>query len=150
MSKQKQKGTSFETACVRWLKERLGDERIHRAALTGAHDTGDIHGIFAHGARGIVECKNYKTYAPSLIATFKRQTLAEQANADADFSLLVLHANGTDGTGKRKSFGTNPVYVHVESLTRIHPTLKGKELGDFWFKTTLEDVAQMIEGRPWK
>ena len=49
MSRQRKKGTAFETALVRWLRERLGDGRIERRALHGSRDIGDVYGLVCHG-----------------------------------------------------------------------------------------------------
>lgn len=90
MSIQREKGTRFETEVVRYLRAQLGDERIERRALHGAKDMGDIHGLFAHGYEGIIECKAHRSVTWSLIGKWQRQTLDERENADADFALLVV------------------------------------------------------------
>ena len=56
-TKPKALGTAWETAVVRYTQAQLGDERIERRALHGARDMGDVHGLFAHGYEGIIECK---------------------------------------------------------------------------------------------
>ena len=48
-SRQKAKGTRFESSVVRYMREALGDDRIERRALHGTQDMGDIYGIRAHG-----------------------------------------------------------------------------------------------------
>ena len=88
-TKPKALGTEWETAVVRYTKAQLGDERIERRALHGARDMGDIHGLFAHGYEGIIECKRDRDMGASDLAEYQRQTLDERENADADFALLV-------------------------------------------------------------
>lgn len=90
MSIQREKGTRFETEVVRYLRAQLGDERIERRALHGAKDMGDIHGLFAHGYEGIIECKAHRSVTWSLIGKWQRQTLDERENADADWAALVV------------------------------------------------------------
>ena len=89
MSVQREKGTRFETAVVRYLREALEDERPERRALHGSKDMGDIHGLYSHGYSGIVECKAVRDMGAKALAEYQRQTLDERENADADFALLV-------------------------------------------------------------
>ena len=90
MSVQREKGTRFETAVVRYLREALEDERPERRALHGSKDMGDIHGLYSHGYSGIVECKAVRDMGAKALAEYQRQTLDERENADADFALLVV------------------------------------------------------------
>ena len=90
MSKQRAKGTRFESALVKYLREGLEDERPERLALHGSKDMGDIHGLFAHGFSGIVECKAVRAAGTKALAEWQRQTIDERDNADAGFALLVV------------------------------------------------------------
>lgn len=158
MSKQRAKGTAFETGFVRFARAVLGDERIHRAALSGSRDQGDVHGLFAHGYEGIVECKNVKSVNRALLEDFKRQTLNERDNADADFSILVVHEPGCDATGKKPSFGDNSAYMTVWDLFRIFPKAAIKcvestptdfgvsQVLDMWVRVSVIDALTMIGG----
>lgn len=58
MSRQKQKGTAFETAIVEYLQNQLCDDTIERRALNGTADRGDISGVTFCGHRMVLECKN--------------------------------------------------------------------------------------------
>lgn len=88
--KPKQRGTEFESAVVRYMRAQLDDERIERRALHGSKDMGDIHGLWAHGFSGIVECKAVRAAGAKALAEWQRQTLDERENADAGFALLVV------------------------------------------------------------
>ncbi len=55
MSRNKQKGTAFETLVVRWLAEN-GFPYAERRALAGTHDCGDVTGIPGL----VIECKTTK------------------------------------------------------------------------------------------
>ena len=88
-TKPKAKGTAWETAVVRYMRAQLDDERIERRALHGSKDMGDIHGLWAHGFEGIVECKAVRAAGSKALAEWQRQTLDERENADAGFALLV-------------------------------------------------------------
>lgn len=89
-TKPKALGTEWETAVVRYTRAQLDDERIERRALHGSRDMGDIHGLFAHGYEGIIECKRDRDVGARALAEYQRQTIDERENADADFALLVV------------------------------------------------------------
>lgn len=97
-TKPKDLGTRWESAVVRYMRSQLDDERIERRALHGSKDMGDIHGLFAHGFSGIVECKAVRAAGAKALAEWQRQTLDERENADAGFALLVVK-NFNHGVG---------------------------------------------------
>ena len=111
-TKPKALGTEWETAVVRYTKAQLGDERIERRALHGSKDMGDIHGLFAHGYEGIIECKRDRDMGAAALAEYQRQTIDERENADADFALLVVK-NFNHGTGEAYC------WVTLRDLARI-------------------------------
>lgn len=145
-NKPKKIGTQFETDCVSFLRERLGDDRIERRALHGNRDLGDIFGLFAHGSEGVIECKCHKKWGPADLDKWKSQTVAERGNADADFALLVVHRNGVG----RKRFGENDCHLQVRDLERVmggdFRCLAGESAKEVWVRVTLEDACKMIEG----
>lgn len=146
VSRQKAKGTAFETACVRFLRARLGNDGIERRALHGTGDQGDLFGLEAHGKRGIVECKDYAKWGNALLAEWQRQTVDERGNAGADFALLVIHkANVGD-----KRFGDNHCFMQIRDLEvvidGIMTVLAGETAKDMWVRVTLEDACRMMLG----
>ena len=142
MSRQKQKGTAFETACARWLSDALG-EHVERRALHGSRDLGDLFGICANGWGGIAECKDVRAVTPSLVAEWRRQTLAERYNADADFGLLVIHSPGAG----QKGFGRNRVDVTYRDLARISGIGEVPAWADeAWVTLDLETAATLMRG----
>ncbi len=144
MSKSKRVGTSFETSCVRYLRERLGDDRIERRALHGKHDMGDIFGLHAHGHEGIVECKSVKQVGKALLAEFREQTSNERENAGADFALLVIHRPGVG----EKRFGENACHMQVRDLEKIaggsFTCLAGESAMGMWVSMSLEDACRLM------
>ena len=88
-TKPKALGTAWETDVSNYVAKELDDERIERRALHGSKDMGDIHGLFAHGYEGIIECKRDRDMGAKALEEYQRQTLDERENADADFALLV-------------------------------------------------------------
>ena len=142
MSRQKQKGTAFETACARYLSRELG-ERVERRALHGSRDMGDLYGIYAHGFAGIAECKDHKAQTPSLVAEWRRQTRDERDNADADFGLLIVHVPGAGAKG----FGRNRVDVTQRDLARLSGLAVPPDWADeIWVTLDLETAVALMCG----
>lgn len=110
----KQKGTVMETAVLRYLRAVFGDgERtIRKSALAGKDDEGDIHGLFCHGGRIILEVKNCRKYEPK---EWLKQAERERGNADADYGVVVFHVNGIglDRTGEQG------VLMTLETFARL-------------------------------
>ena len=143
-TKPKALGTAWETDVRNYVAKELGDERIERRALHGSKDMGDIHGLFAHGYEGIIECKRSKALGAATMAEFQRQTLDERENADADFALLAVK-NFNHGTGE------GFCWVTIRDLTRICLGIEGHgELADLyddvWVCMTLRDAARRMKG----
>lgn len=157
MNKSKNKGTRLESGLVRYLKAKTGDSFIHRSALHGNHDEGDVQGINAHGAFGIAEVKNVRELTPSLLSKFELQTDIERGNANADFAFLFVHEPGCDQTGTTKTFGRNSVYITVRDLATVTLCLHADEtpyrisrlLDDTWVRLTLDDFVNLLtDGEP--
>lgn len=144
MSKEKAKGTRYETSVVRYLHEALGDPRAERAAPHGVADVGDIAHIWAHGFEGIAECKCYREVAPSDVARFRAETLAERKRVGADFALLVVSAY-------RRGVAQSGVHVTIPDLTRICNGIQS--VGDLaqlydehWVVMTLAEACNLMRG----
>lgn len=78
----KARGTSAETAVVRWLRDN-GHPHAERRALAGAHDLGDITGI-----PGI--CIEVKAGRTLRFAAWMRETDAEQMASGSNHGILVV------------------------------------------------------------
>jgi hypothetical protein len=107
MSRSKAKGTAFESAVVRWLSSALGAEpgAIHRETLHGSHDEGDVGGIYAHGRRVVMECKNHSR---DELPRWLREAEAERGNVDALAGVVV---------SKRRGIGESRMGEQLVSLT---------------------------------
>lgn len=83
----KRKGTEWETAVTRYLREVVPDgDDIRRVAQTGRMDTGDVH------ARPFVlECKNV---ARVDLAGFTEQARREAENAGLSYGVAVVKRRG--------------------------------------------------------
>ncbi len=143
-NRSKSRGTSFETQCVRYLRQRLGDDGIERRALHGSYDMGDVFGLHAHGNVGVIECKNVARYGPADIERWRGQTVAERGNAGADFALLVIHQ---PGCGKTR-FGMNRCDMQLRDLDAIagegFTCLMGDSMRGVWVTMTVEDACRVI------
>lgn len=81
MSKPKAKGTTAETAVVRYLQTWW--PAAERRALSGNQDKGDVAGI-----PGV--CIEVKAAKTQLIGPWQRETLTEMGHANAGVCLLVV------------------------------------------------------------
>lgn len=111
MSRQKQKGTAFETAIVEYLQDKLCDDTIERRALNGTCDRGDISGVTFCGNRVVLECKNE---ARMRLAEYIREAETEAKN-DGAFYYAVIHKKRGVGISTLQTVGqqyvTMPLYV---------------------------------------
>lgn len=111
MSRQKQKGTAFESAIVEYLQDKLCDENIERRALNGTLDRGDISGVTFCGLRMVLECKNE---ARMRLAEYVREAETEAKN-DGAFYYAVIHKKRGVGISTLQTVGqqyvTMPLYV---------------------------------------
>lgn len=81
MSKSKAKGTTAEREVVRYLQQWW--PTAERRALSGNKDRGDVAGV-----PGL--CVEVKAAVQPRPAEWKRETLTEQQNAGAAYSMLVV------------------------------------------------------------
>ena len=146
MNKSKARGTSFETAVARWLRLALDEPTIERRARHGAHDRGGRCGIVAHGRGGLGECQNYKRYGRADVEEWRRQTLAERDNADADFAVLVIHKPGCGGDAKSPTMGLNRVDLTIGDLCNVSVGMRClmAEPDDHWVTIELDELARLI------
>lgn len=146
VNKAKSKGTKFESAVVKYLREGLEDERPERMALHGSQDMGDIGHLYAHGFKGIAECKSHKKVYSRIVEEWRQQTLDERENADADFALLIVDLYG-------RPTGESQVHVTIRDLARIclgmrvATTPRLSELYDNqWVVMTLDEAIYLMRG----
>jgi hypothetical protein len=112
----KQAGTKFESDVVRYLRERLGDDRIERRAKSGAKDRGDIAGVrTALGERVVIECKDV---ARLNLSGWVDEADIERGNDDAAVG-MVAH--------KRRGYGP-------------------AQMGGTYVTMTLDDFAALLAG----
>lgn len=92
MSRSKAKGTAFESLFVKWLRQRLGDDRIERMPLNGNKDRGDIAGVRTLlGEKVVVEAKSHARYN---LAGWIAEAEKERGNADAHVGVVVFKRVG--------------------------------------------------------
>ena len=107
MSRAKQKGTSAETAFVRFL-QKTGWPYAERRALASANDLGDVVGTI-----GLCwEVKNHKTYK---IPAWLDETKVETDNSKSDYGILVVKPNGVGLNSVDKWWAI----MDVESMTKL-------------------------------
>ena len=91
MSKQKSKGSTFESRCAQHLTERLGVE-VRRNALMGALDQGDLFGIVIGGKHFTVECKDYS--GKYRLAEWSEELEREMGFCDTDIGAVIFKMAG--------------------------------------------------------
>lgn len=111
MSREVAKGTSFETQVVRYLRDELGDP-IERRAKCGTADRGDVAGVYMHGRRMVVECKNCRRME---LPKWLSEAETERVNDGADYAVVVHKRRGF---GERNMGGTY-VTLSLWQLARI-------------------------------
>lgn len=106
MSKARQKGTSAETAVVRYLQEH-GFQHAERRALHGVNDKGDITGC----GPVVFEVKNHKTLD---LAGWIKELEQEMVNAAVTTGAVIAKKKGT--TDVANWYAVMPVSVLVALL----------------------------------
>ena len=87
MSYARAKGTSFETAIVKYFTD-CGFTDARRVVLHGKNDEGDVQLGEVNNPRFVLECKNYsKEYPYKMIENFIQEAHTEYRNAHLDKSL---------------------------------------------------------------
>lgn len=131
MSRQRKKGTAYETIVRMFLAAR--SIFFVRQPLHGSRDEGDLHGE-VRGLRVVIECKNVRDAGPALVDEWRRQTLAERENAGADAAALVRHL---PGNGEKRR-GLDEVHMTMADAKRLLDD-------DVWVVVRLEDAASSWE-----
>lgn len=112
MSKQRQKGTTFETQVVKYLRSMLPGDDIDRTPMKGAKDEGDIKGFKIRGLRCVLECKNHRRME---LSEWMDEAEDERLNADAEFGFVVIKRKGC---GEAR-MGETYVLTTLENLAAI-------------------------------
>lgn len=139
---KKKRGTAVEVKVRDYLRVALGQQGIDRQPLRGSRDEGDLRGLVARGYECVVEVKAKRDMRPSLLADYRRQTLAERENAGAGVGILVVwryNHPATDATA----------HVTLRDLRRLVPVeeLEPRALawGDgHWVQMTLGELCSLI------
>lgn len=116
MSRQKQKGTAFETAIVEYLQDKLCDETIERRALNGTCDRGDISGVTLCGQRMTLECKNENRMR---LADYVREAEIEAVNDNAPYYAVIHKKRGvgiSNTAGVQQQYVTMPLHMLVSII----------------------------------
>lgn len=92
MSRNRAKGTSWESAVVTYLRGR-GWPHAERRALSGANDRGDVAGVIGV----VIECKNA---AKVELAAWLDEASAERDNDRADLGVAWFKRRGKTNPGK--------------------------------------------------
>lgn len=135
MSRQKQKGTRFESALVDWLRAN-GFPEARRDTLHGAKDVGDIGGVTWGGWPVVIEAKDCKTQRH---VEWLAEAEAERKNANAVISIVVSHKKGC---GEQR-FGENDCLIDLKHLATL---LGAKNYPTGYAILRLKTVAAILRG----
>ena len=102
----KQKGTSAETAVVKYLIAN-GFPEAERRTLSGAYDKGDISGIFDV----VLEVKNHKTMT---LGQWMEELKVEVENANAETGAVIHKRKGT--TDVSEWYASMPFWMYLYLL----------------------------------
>ncbi len=132
MSRNAQKGNKFNQDVVDFMAARLGDGRIERRVMGGTNDRGDVSGVYLHGKRVVIECKNKQRMA---LSEWLDEAEMERGNDDAEFAFVVHKRKGRGA----KNMGETYVTCDLETLcaiiagSRWHLNYTADERGNFAF-----------------
>ncbi|MBQ3339771.1 MAG: hypothetical protein IJG82_09330 [Atopobiaceae bacterium] len=135
MSRQKDKGTRFETDLVEWLREN-GFPDARREVLHGSKDAGDIGGVTWNGWKVVIEAKDCKQLRPT---AWLEEAEEERKNAGAAIAFVVAHRKGCG----EKRFGENYAYI---DLTHLATLMNAKNYPTGYAILRLETVAALLRG----
>lgn len=91
MSKAKQKGTQFESACRDYENNYLGSDTVDRLSTGGINDRGDLGWVYSHGQKIVQECKNRTELR---LKTWLEEAERERGNADALAGVVISKRRG--------------------------------------------------------
>lgn len=112
-NKHKAKGTAFETLIKDYLKSK-GFVNARRAALEGADDKGDIHGIQQRVSlrQVCVQCKNQKQFQ---LSQWLNDTVDQAARLDNALPALVVKRPGKG----EKALGDSYVVMRLDDFVDL-------------------------------
>lgn len=112
-NRNKAKGTAFETLVKEYLISK-GFPEARRAALEGAEDKGDIHGIASTETkrRVCIQCKNDKSFN---ISGWLNDTVEQAKRLDEAVPALVVKRKGKG----EKALGDSYVVMRLDDLIAL-------------------------------
>ena len=140
---RKKRGTAVEAKVRDYLREALGQPGVDRQPLRGTRDEGDLRGLVARGFECVVEVKAKRDLTRSLVAEYRRQTLAERENAGAGAGILV--------TWRYNHPAADAVaHVTLRDLARLSRPLRVneghmEEADGSWVQMTLAELCALID-----
>lgn len=139
----KERGTAVEVKVRNFLRVALGQPGVERQPPRGRRDAGDLAGLVVRGFEAIVEVKAKRDLTRSLVAEYRRQTLAERENAGAGVGVLV--------TWRYNHPAADAVaHVTLRDLARLSRPLRVndgfmEEADGSWVQMTLAELCALID-----
>lgn len=122
MSKQRAKGTKFETAVAEYLRLATG-MNVERNPLYGDGDRGDLRGLKIKDEPVTIECKNTKKLE---LSDFLKQAEKEAANNLSDYG-IVIWKRPKIGIDNPIKTADHAVIMTLSTFTQIVNAANGKD-----------------------
>lgn len=111
MSREARKGARWEQDFADYNSRRTGAD-LERRVKNGKNDRGDISGMYIHGKRVVVECKNCKKFEPS---KWLKEAEIERGNDDAEYAIVAVKLRGCG----EKNMGKNAILMYNDTFLAI-------------------------------
>ena len=121
MSRERKKGTDFESKVVAYMARVLGDSRIERRAMSGTNDRGDVSGVMLRGKRCVVECKNARRME---LSAWVDEAEDERGNDGAEFAFVVHHRKGCGEANMGRQYVTCTLETLCAVIAGAHELLE--------------------------
>lgn len=118
MSREREKGTRFETQVAGYLNAALETDQFHRLAMGGANDRGDVWGLTSHGRPVVIECKSCRR---AELAEWLGEAEVERGNADALAGVVVHKRRGVGEAHMGETYVTMTLADLVAICTGVRP-----------------------------
>lgn len=113
-SKNKAKGTAFETLILKFLKAK-GFHKAYRPATKGSLDTGDINGIASPRRQAIFQCKNQRKFN---LSEWLDDTVSQAQQEEVGKIALPILVVKRPGVGE-KSLGETYAILRLEDVSSL-------------------------------
>lgn len=117
-NRNKAKGTSYETLIKEYLWSK-GFKKARRAALEGAEDKGDIHGVESPSRAVCIQCKNDRSFN---FSGWLNDTVEQAERLSGALPVLVVKRQGKGAKSVGESYAVMRLDDLIDLLGEAHYT----------------------------